>query len=446
MKSPVGGRSSGPVSARINPHPLNLTLNRACATVKSMSGPPSKKRIIHLDMDAFYAAVELLDNAELAGKPVIVGGLGARGVVSTASYEARRYGVHSAMPMSRARRLCPGGIYIRPRPWRYKELSDQIMDIFHRYTPLVEPLSLDEAFLDVSGSTRLFGPAEEIARRVKGEVKAETGLTVTAGVASQKHLAKIASGMNKPDGLTIVPEGGELDFLWPLSLKDLWGVGRVMLGKLEALGLRTVGDLARYDREIMEKRFGQAGQHLWLLANGIDERDVQAEYEAKSVGAEETFAENLKRPEEVKAALLTQTLTAVGRLRRAGYLARTVTVKFRDGEFQTRTRAKTLPRPSDLRDEIYQAVVDIYNREAHKLGPMRLLGISLSRLCRPDEVVRLPDRPRQRSLFDEPEALGQANNEKSEKLNRALDTLAGRFGSNMVKPATLARTKKREDD
>ena len=407
-----------------------------------------QKRIIHLDMDAFYAAVEVLDNPELKGLPLVVGGLGSRGVVSTASYEARAFGVHSAMPMVTAHRLCPQAVYIQPRHWRYKEISDQIMAIFHRYTPLVEPLSLDEAFLDVTGSGRLFGSAEDIARRIKAEVRAETGLTITAGVASQKHLAKIASGKNKPDGLTVIPEGEELDFLWPLPLKDLWGAGKVMVKKLEALGLRTVGDLAKLEREFLEKRFGRIGVHLWDLANGIDAREVESDSPAKSVGAEETFALDLVGPEAIKAALLTQTLTAVGRLRRQGYTARTVTVKFRDGHFQTRTRARSLPRNTDLRDEIYQTVLEIYEKEAATLPPMRLLGVSLSRLARPGaENPAPPPPPRQRSLFDQPEdaPVIQPVNEKSEKLNRALDQLAGRFGAGAVRPATLARPQKREN-
>ncbi|MDR3038216.1 MAG: DNA polymerase IV, partial [Candidatus Adiutrix sp.] len=191
-----------------------------------MTGPTPARRIIHLDMDAFYAAVEVLDDPGLRGRPVIVGGLGPRGVVSTASYEARADGVHSALPMAVARRLCPHGVYLPPRLGRYQEISERIMAVFRRYTPLVEPLSLDEAFLDVSGSFRLFGSAVEIARRIKAEVRAETGLTVTAGVAGRKHLAKIASGRNKPDGLTVGPAGGELDFLWPLPLKEVWGGGR----------------------------------------------------------------------------------------------------------------------------------------------------------------------------------------------------------------------------
>ena len=418
-----------------------------------MPQEPTSKNIIHLDMDAFYASVEVLDDPSLKGLPVIVGGLGTRGVVSTASYEARAYGVHSALPMTTARRRCPNGVYIQPRHWRYKELSDQIMGIFQRYTPLVEPLSLDEAFLDVTGSRRLFGQAADIARRVKAEVRAETGLTVTAGVASQKHLAKIASGMNKPDGLTIVPAGRELDFLWPLPLKDLWGVGKVMLGQLRALGLETVGQLAALDRALMEKRFGQSGGHLWELANGIDEREVTPDYLAKSVGAEETFAVNLTTPEEIKAALLAQTMTAVGRLRHKGFVARTVTVKFRDGNFQTRTRALSLPRATDLRDEVYKAVLGIYEKEAASLGPMRLLGVSLSRLGFPGEE-REPEAPAvhvQRGLFDPPEEKsppvvpGAGKSEKSSKLNQVLDQLDGRFGLGAVRPATLAGNRKSEN-
>ena len=408
------------------------------------------KRIIHLDMDAFYASVEVLDNPALKGLPIIVGGLGNRGVVSTASYEARAYGVHSAMPMITARRLCPKGIYISPRHWRYKEISDQIMAIFNRYTPLVEPLSLDEAFLDVTGSGRLFGSAEEIAMRIKREVLDETGLTVTAGVASQKHLAKIASGMNKPDGLTVVPEGRELDFLSPLPLKDIWGVGKVMLGKLREMGLVTVGDLAALDREMLAKRYGQYGEHLWDLANGLDPREVVAEHCPKSIGSEETFSIDLKTEEEIRAALLTQALTAVERMRHKGYLARTVTVKFRDPRFKTKTRALSLPAPTDLRDEICKAVLAIYAKESATLGPMRLLGVSLSRLSQSGEESLDVPPPVQRSLFDDaPEIkkdLPRPDGEKAKKLNQALDQVSNRFGTGALKPASTADHKIRPDN
>jgi DNA polymerase-4 len=386
-----------------------------------------------MDMDAFYAAVEVLDNPDLAGRPVIVGGLGPRGVVSTASYEARRLGVHSAQPMTTARRLCPQGAFRPPRMERYQEISGRIMDIFRRYTPLVEPLSLDEAFLDVSGCLRLFGPAEALARRLKAEVLAETGLTVSAGVAGQKHLAKIASGRNKPDGLTVVPAGGELDFLWPLPLRELWGVGPATLTRLRGLGLTTVGDLAALDQEFLARSFGQPGRQLWLLANGRDDREVEPWRVAKSVGAETTFAVDLASPEEVRAALLAQTLTAVGRLRRQGLRAGGVTVKFRDRRFKTWTRSRSFSEPTDLREEIYQEVLSIYEKEAPGLGPMRLLGVSLTRLA-------AGGGPQDKALFEAPEAAAQ---ERAARLNAALDQVQSRFGAGAIKPASLAATPKR---
>jgi DNA polymerase-4 len=395
------------------------------------------RQIIHLDMDAFYASVEALDDPSLAGRPVVVGGLGRRGVVSTASYEARAFGVHSAMPMAAALRLCPNGVYLQPRHGRYQEISRQIMDIFRRYTPLVEPLSLDEAFLDVSASLRLFGPAADIARRIKKEVRAETGLTVTAGVAAQKHLAKIASGLNKPDGLTVVEPGSELEFLRPLPLKKIWGVGQIMLKKLQALGLTTIGDLAALDGEFMARRFGRTGAQLWNLANGRDERAVEPESSTKSVGAEETFPYDLTGPDEIRTALLAQALEAAARLRRGGLRARTVTVKFRDGRFRTKTRAKTLPAATDLRDEICKTVLELYEKEKPCLGAMRLLGVSLSGLKTAGETAAAPP-PVQASLFDPPaeDEAAPAPPEKSARLNQALDALADRFGPNAVRPAS----------
>jgi DNA polymerase-4 len=383
-----------------------------------------------MDMDAFFAAVEVLDNPGLAGRPVIVGGLSARGVVSTASYEARRYGVHSALPMATARRLCPQGVFLPPRMARYQEISGRIMDIFHSYTPLVEPLSLDEAFLDASGTFRLFGPAENLARRLKADVFAKTGLTATAGVASQKHLAKIASSRNKPDGLTVVAPGGELDFLHPLSLRELWGVGPATLAKLAGLGLSTVGDLARLDQEFLAREFGRAGRHLWLLANGRDDREVEPERAPKSVGAEATVAVDLVTPEEIRAALLAQAMTAVARLRGQGLRAGGVTVKFRDSRFRTWTRARTLAEPTDLREKIYENVMDIYEKEARNLGPLRLLGVSLSRLTR-------AGGPERRNLF-EPSG-PDSGRDRSARLNSALDQVVSRFGSGAIMPASLAR-------
>lgn len=378
-----------------------------------MSETKASKAIIHLDMDAFYAAVEILDNPSLAGQPVIVGGLGPRGVVSTASYEARAYGVHSALPMSLARRRCPAGIFLPPRPRRYEELSQHIMDIFRRYTPLVEPLSLDEAFLDVSGSRRLFGQPEDLARRLKAEVRAETGLTVSAGVASVKYLAKIASGMNKPDGLTVVPPGGEKDFLWPKPLNLLWGVGPALLAKLRALGLMTVGDLAALERDLLQRRFGRAGAQVWDLAHGLDEREVQPYREAKSIGAEETFDEDLKDSESIRQALRAQTMAAARRLRNSGLAAGAVTVKFRNADFETITRSRKLAEPSDLRQRLWQTVEEIYKRQEPSLGPIRLLGVSFSRLSRPEQSP-------EPSLFDQHE---RQLNAKQKALDEALDKI-----------------------
>lgn len=397
----------------------------------------STKGIIHLDMDAFYASVEVLDNSALKGRPIIVGGLGSRGVVSTASYEARACGVHSALPMITARRLCPAGVFISPRFERYQELSGRIMAIFLRYTPLVEPLALDEAFLDVSASFRLFGPAAEIARRLKEEVRTETGLTVSAGVATQKQLAKIASGLNKPDGLTIVPPGKELDFLWPLPLSNLWGVGKVMLKRLRNLGLTIIGDLAALDLRFLEKKFGRSGEQLWLLANGRDDRGVSSDRKSKSVGAEETFAVDLVSPVEIKAALLAQSLTAVERLRRKGFKAQNITVKFRDGCFKTIIRTKVLAVPTDIRDEIYFIVLNIYEKIAPELGAMRLVGVILSRLSGKSEI-----RPGQLFLFDQ---LAMASERKTKdfratQLNQALDQVVRRFGAGTIKPATLIKS------
>ncbi len=251
------------------------------------------KQIIHLDMDAFYASVEMLDNPALRGQPVIVGGPKQRGVVSAASYEARKFGVHSALPMAVAMRLCPQGVFLPVRMPRYKEISDQIFEIFLRFTPLVEPLSIDEAFLDVTASVRLFGPAEEIAKQIKNQVREEIGLTVSAGVAPSKLVAKIASDLNKPDGLTVVPEGNVQQFLDPLPIEKLWGVGKMTQKDLSLLNVKTVGELSRLPKDLLRRRFGGQGLQLYFLSKGIDDREVQPERIIKSIGREETFPEDI---------------------------------------------------------------------------------------------------------------------------------------------------------
>ena len=280
-----------------------------------MNSDVKHKTIIHLDMDAFYPAVEVLDNPGLKGKPVIVGGTKGRGVVSSASYEARKFGVHSAQPMAKAQRLCPHGIFLQVRMSRYAELSDQIFKIFHRFTSLVEPLSIDEAFLDVTGSTRLFGDPVEMAKKIKQVVREETGLTVSAGVAPSKFVAKIASDIDKPDGLTVVPPEKVREFLDPLPIGKMWGVGKVTQKTLAQLNIHTFRDLSRVPVEILEKKFGKYGPRMHELSMGIDDRDVVTYQEAKSIGNEETFYEDILDIDLARKELLALASKVARRLR-----------------------------------------------------------------------------------------------------------------------------------
>ncbi len=312
-----------------------------------MSVKPATRSILHLDLDAFYASVEVLDRPELRGKPVIVGGDERRGVVAAASYEARKSGVHSAMPTATAKRLCPKGIFLPVRMSRYAEMSDTVFAIYRRFTPLVEPLSIDEAFLDVTGCERLFGGAEEVARKIKAAVREETGLTVSAGVAPNKFLAKIASDLGKPDGLTVVPPGGEQDFLDPLPVGKLWGVGKVTEEALLGRGIRTIGDLRRSSRETLVRTFGAHGEHLHELARGIDDRPVETEREAKSVGHEDTYDHDLRDRGAMRRELLSLSDRVSSRLRHGGIKGKTVTLKVKYHDFVQVTRAITLSDPTD---------------------------------------------------------------------------------------------------
>ena len=321
------------------------------------------KAIIHLDMDAFYAAVEVLDNPDLKGKPVIVGGSKERGVVSSASYEARTFGVHSAQPVATAMRLCPQGIFRPVRMWRYKEISRQILEIFKRFSPLVEPLSLDEAFVDVTGSTRLFGPPEEIAKKIKQQVVAETGLTASAGVAPTKFIAKIASDIQKPDGLTVVPEGKVKEFLGPLPIEKLWGVGEATRKTLAHLGVETIGDLACVSRELLDRKLGKHGLHLYLLAKGVDEREVETERQVKSIGHEETYREDILDMAMARRVLLSLATRVAKRLRGHGFVGKTVTLKVKYHDFVQITRSVTLQEPTDDGREIFQSCCDLVEQD-----------------------------------------------------------------------------------
>ena len=383
------------------------------------------RHIIHLDMDAFYASVEVLDNPDLKGKPVIVGGTRGRGVVSAASYEAREFGVHSAQPVATAQKLCPHGIFIPPRLSRYKVVSDQIFEIFRRYTPLVEPLSLDEAFLDVTGSVRLFGSPTKIAQEIRALVKKEIGLTVSAGVAPTKMAAKIASDMDKPDGLTVVPDRGVSEFLAPLPISKLWGVGRATQKELRLLGVETFGDLARISEDVLKSKLGVHGHDLIRLARGEDDRSVNPEREVKSIGAEETLLKDLTKADPARRELLWLATKVTRRLRRHGFVARTVTLKVKYSDFKMITRSETLKRPTDESREVYQAVCRLLEETAVGRRPVRLLGVSLSKLG-------IEGEERQFSLLEDLNPRPEAR-----QLNQALDRIADKFGDRAVLPASL---------
>lgn len=386
--------------------------------------PP--RQIIHCDMDAFYASVEMLDNPELLGQPVIVGGTSNRGVVAAASYEARKYGVHSALPIVTARRRCPHGIFVAVRMDRYQEISCRIMALFREYTPLVEPLSLDEAFLDVTASQVLFGPAETIARLIRQRVREETGLTVSAGIASCKMVAKIASDLHKPDGLTVVPAGTEKEFLAVLGIERLWGTGEKTREILKTLGVSTIGELARLPVELLTRKLGQNGAHLHTIAQGIDSRVVEPSHDIKSVGNEETFEQDLVKEHDLRRELLALSAKVGRRLRRKQLAGRTVQLKVKYNDFQQITRSETLPQASADHCEIYRCVLRLLEKTQAGSRPIRLLGVSLANIVCTDHL------PAQLDLFH-----NQENRERRRQLNQAIDAIDTRFGALAVRPATL---------
>ena len=383
-------------------------------------------------MDAFYASVEMLDRPELIGQPVIVGGSSNRGVVSAASYEARKFGVHSAMPLVTARKLCPLGVFLPVRMARYREISEQIMAIFHRFTPLVEPLSLDEAFLDVTASRALLGDGETIAKEIKRLVREETGLTVSAGVATTKLVAKIASDLHKPDGLTVVSPGQERGFLAPLPIGRLWGVGSATATILTMMGVRTIGDLARLPLPLLTAKLGAShGEHLHLVAQGIDEREVEPEQKAKSIGNEETFETDLRERHRLERELLALSTKVARRLRRHGVCGRTVTLKVKYHDFRQITRSLTLAAATCDEGEIYATIKSLLAKTEAGRIPVRLLGVSVSGLA-PDEAGQ------QLTLF----AAAQKKSGRQQGLHAAVDRITGKYGQQAIKPATLLE----EDD
>ena len=373
--------------------------------------------IIHVDMDAFYASVELRERPELADRAVVVGGTPqGRGVVAAASYGARRFGIHSAMPMAQALRRCPDLVILPVRMDRYAEVSSQIQAIFARYTPMIEPLSLDEAFLDAGASERLFGSSIEIGRRIKGDILQELGLVASVGVAPNKFLAKIASDIDKPDGFTVIQPQEVQAFLDRLPLSRLWGVGKTTNAVLSGHGLNSIADLRRRGEAFLIEHFGKSGAHLWALAHGIDPRPVVPEREAKSLSHETTFDTDIRDRAVLEHWLLHLTEAVTARLRRDGRLARTVVLKARYHDFRTVTRSLTLTQPDDTTQRIWHAVRMLFERRLPAaLPPVRLLGMGVAGLTQTAEV--------QGDLFE-----GQTT-DRQRRVDGVADRIRARFGA-----------------
>ncbi|MHC4116435.1 MAG: DNA polymerase IV [Planctomycetota bacterium] len=380
-----------------------------------------KRQIIHVDMDAFYASVEQLDNPDLVGKAVIVGGdPKGRGVVSAASYEARKFGVHSAMPMSQAIRLCPGAIVLPVRMRRYVEFSKQIRAIFQKFTPQIEPISLDEAFLDVTGSLRLFGGAEKIGRDIKGQIKEQLGLIASVGIAPNKFLAKLASDLDKPDGFVVITDENKQRILDPLDVSRMWGVGKVTEKTLKAKGISTIGQLRETPPETLRSMFGDQTQHVLRLARGVDDRDVESDSQAKSISSEQTFSTDISDKETLTSVLLGEVEDVAQRLRQNGLEAKTISLKLRYGDFRTITRSNTFDPPTNVTKRLWRQAEEVFLKWQKKsAGALRLLGFGASGLQKAGAG--------QLQLFPEPEQ------EKQKRLDRAFDEIRGKFGDDALR-------------
>ncbi len=377
--------------------------------------------ILHVDMDAYYASVEERDQPQLKGKPVIVGGsVDKRGVVSAANYEARKYGVHSAMPMVTALRKCPRAIVMPTRMSHYAAISKQIREIFYRFTPVIEPLSLDEAFLDVEGCEGLFGPPEDIAVQIKQTILDETQLVASVGVAPNKFLAKIASDLDKPDGLVIVDPDRILEFLEPLPISRLWGIGKVSQKSLHTVGIQTVGQVRRLSPEVLTGKFGEVGARLWNLAHGIDNRKVVPDREAKSISHETTFAVDIGDVEVLRAWLLELTEQVARRLRRSDLKAKTINLKLRFSNFETITRAKSLPEPTQSTNRVWEIAGELLDRIAID-REVRLIGIGVSNMSS-------GRRTHQQSLF--------GGEKQDDQLDSVSDSIREKFGTKALKRGT----------
>lgn len=374
-----------------------------------------RRFILHLDMDAFFAAVEQRDDPALRGVPVLVGHDGPRGVVATASYEARPYGCHSAQPMATAKRLCPRAVVVPVRMERYRQASRRMFEILEEFSPAVQPLSIDEAFLDLTGTDRLLGAPREVARRLKDRIRMELSLTASVGLAPNKFLAKLASDMNKPDGLTVIEPEDIERVLPPMPVTKLWGIGRATAEKLAGQGVRTVADIRAKSDEWMQRFFGSEAQRYAQLARGLDDRPVVPDREAKSISHEQTFGQDVIHPEQVRQVLLDQVEQVAARLRRHGLQARGVSLKIRFGEFQTISRSATLAAPTDATAELWNAAAQLF--EAWRFQPVRLIGMAAERLGTQEQMP----------LFADP------NREKQRRLDAAADRINQRFGKRAIR-------------
>lgn len=392
--------------------------------VSSRATTASKARtIIHVDLDAFFASVEELLDPSIAGLPIVVGGSPqGRGVVSSASYAARAFGVHAAMPMSQALRLCPQAVVRSGHRREYASYSQRVMVILAEYTPLLEPVSIDEAFLDVTGCEDLLGPPDELAHRIQARILAETGLPASLGVASNKLVAKIASGLAKPRGVLVVPPGQEAAFLAPLPVERLWGVGEVTAKRLHAHGVRTIGQLAALPAVQMRALFGSAVVAMHRRALGIDDSPVVTEYKRKSVSQERTFPRDVGDLQALQHALLSMSEEVAAQLRKEGECARTVVLKIRHPDFTTLTRRVTLAQPTDLAEAIYAQASKLLHREWRQGMQLRLIGVGVTGLV----------AARQLSLFD-------TQSERLEKLSQAIDEIRSKYGPDALGRAALLR-------
>ncbi|HDQ00814.1 MAG TPA: DNA polymerase IV [bacterium] len=384
------------------------------------------KVILHIDMDAFFAAIEELDHPEYRGQPIIVGadpkaGAG-RGVVSTCNYKAREYGIHSAMPISRAYKLCPYAVYLSPRMSRYLEISQKIQAIFHEFTPIVEPLSIDEAFLDVTGCIRLFGEPITIAQQIKERIRQQTGLTASIGIAPSKFVAKIASDLEKPDGLVFVAPEKVLDFLWGLPISKMWGVGKKTETKLRLMGVDTIGKLAKFPRDQIVKRLGKSGLHFWSLANGIDDRDVEPIHQVKSVSLENTFSQDIDDEHRIENTIFSLADNVSRILRKKRLSGKTITLKIRLEDFSTFTRSQSLGSYIDSSEVISEISMQLYRKFNRDRKKVRLLGVAVGNLESGSH--------QQIELFGSPAP-------ENKKIDRIIDMVQSKFGADTIKKASL---------